>query len=107
MERGANMADLTATVNADLAAYYEKLSKKLHKWVDPLSEAQFWRNPFPYGNAIGHLVLHLTGNLNYYVGAQIAHTGYIRERDKEAGNAQCFTRQYLADNTTDWPDGSV
>ena len=83
LERGAHMADLTATVNAGLAACYEKLSNKLHEWVDPLTEAQFWRNPFPYGNSIGHLVLHLTGNLNYYIGAQIAQSGYIRDRDKE------------------------
>jgi DinB superfamily len=75
--------DLTATINGGFAAYYENLPVKLHKWVDPLTEAQFWRNPFPYGNDIGHLVLHLTGNLNYYIGAQIAQTGYVRERDKE------------------------
>ena len=82
------MPDLTATVNDSLAACYEKLSCKLHKWVDPLSETQFWRNPFPYGNDIGHLVLHLTGNLNYYIGAQIAQTGYIRDRDKEFSDQQ-------------------
>jgi hypothetical protein len=28
-------------------------------------------------------VLHITGNLNYYVGAQIAQTGYVRQRDLE------------------------
>ena len=28
-------------------------------------------------------MLHITGNLNYYVGAQIAQTGYIRQRDLE------------------------
>jgi hypothetical protein len=28
-------------------------------------------------------VLHLTGNLNYYVGAQIANTGYVRDRPRE------------------------
>jgi hypothetical protein len=28
-------------------------------------------------------VLHLTGNLSYYVGAQIANTEYVRERDRE------------------------
>jgi Protein of unknown function (DUF1572) len=77
------MSDLCSTVNTGLAAYYEEISTKLHTWVDPLSETQFWRNPFPYGNDIGHLVLHLTGNLNYYIGTQIAQTGYIRERDKE------------------------
>ena len=88
LEREAKMPDLTATVNDSLAACYEKLSCKLHKWVDPLSETQFWRNPFPYGNDIGHLVLHLTGNLNYYIGAQIAQTGYIRDRDKEFSDQQ-------------------
>ena len=77
------MPDLTATINGGFAAYYENLRVKLHKWVDPLTETQFWRNPFPYGNDIGHLVLHLTGNLNYYIGAQIAQTGYVRDRDKE------------------------
>jgi uncharacterized damage-inducible protein DinB len=48
-----------------------------------LTNAQFWTKPFPYGNSFGHLVLHLTGNLNYYIGAQIAHTGYVRDRPRE------------------------
>ena len=39
--------------------------------------------PFPFGNSIGHLVLHLTGNLNHYIGAMIAGTGYVREREQE------------------------
>lgn len=77
------MPDLCATVNSGLASYFEKVAAKLHEWVDPLSDAQFWRNPFPYGNDIGHLVLHLTGNLNYYIGAQIAGSGYVRNRDRE------------------------
>jgi len=37
----------------------------------------------PYGNSFGHLVLHLTGNLSYYIGAQIAKTGYVRDRARE------------------------
>jgi len=51
----------------------------MHKWVDPLSNEQFWRKPYPYGNSVGHLVLHMTGNLNYYIGARVAGTGYLRE----------------------------
>jgi Protein of unknown function (DUF1572) len=77
------MADLPSTVAGDLADYYEFVGKQLHKWVDPLSNAQFWHNPYPYGNSVGHLVLHLTGNLSYYIGARIAETGYIRNRDLE------------------------
>ena len=39
--------------------------------------------PYSYGNSIGHLLLHLTGNLNYYIGARVAGTGYVRDRDRE------------------------
>ncbi|MCX6050606.1 MAG: DinB family protein, partial [Chloroflexi bacterium] len=48
-----------------------------------LSEREFWTNPYPYGNSIGHLVLHITGNLNYYIGAKLASTGYVRDRERE------------------------
>jgi hypothetical protein len=48
-----------------------------------LSEDQFWAKPYRYGNSIGHLTLHLIGNLNYFIGAQIAKTDYVRDRDRE------------------------
>ncbi len=77
------MADLSNTVGTCFADRFAEIRAKLHKWVAPLSDHQFWTNPFPYGNDIGHLVLHLTGNLNYYIGARIALSGYVRERDRE------------------------
>ena len=77
------MAGLNETVANGLAAYYEYVAEHLHKWVDPLTNEQFWRKPYPYGNCVGHLVLHLTGNLSYYIGARVAETGYVRNRDKE------------------------
>jgi len=77
------MAELTETVAGGLASYYEYVAAQLHEWVDPVSNEQFWRKPYPYGNSIGHLVLHLTGNLNYYIGARVAETGYARDRDRE------------------------
>jgi hypothetical protein len=77
------MADLPKTVATDFAWYYEFIAAHVHKWVDPQTQEQFWHNPFPYGNSAGHLILHLTGNLNYYIGARVAETGYIRHRDRE------------------------
>ena len=77
------MTNLADTVASELAAYFEGVAAKVHKWVDPLSTEQFWRNPFSHGNSVGHVLLHLTGNLSYYIGAQIAGTGYIRNRDRE------------------------
>lgn len=34
-------------------------------------------------NSAGNLALHVTGGLNYLVGTNLAHTGYIRNRDLE------------------------
>jgi uncharacterized damage-inducible protein DinB len=77
------MTALTETIASGLIGEYQRRAEDLHKWVDPLSDEQFWKNPYTYGNSIGHLVLHLTGNLSYYIGARIARTGYIRNRDLE------------------------
>jgi uncharacterized damage-inducible protein DinB len=77
------MTAVNETVAVGLAAYYEHVAQHLHNWADPLSDEQFWRKPYPYGNSVGHLVLHLTGNLNYYIGARVADTGYVRDRDRE------------------------
>jgi hypothetical protein len=77
------MADLPGTVASDFASYYEYVAADVHKCADPLTQEQFWHNPFPYGNSVGHLILHMTGNLNYYIGARVAETGYVRDRDRE------------------------
>src|SRR5262249_54852161 len=82
--RGSSfMADLAQTIANDLAAYYEMVGERVHKWAGELSNEQIWRKPHSYGNSIGHLILHLTGNLNYYIGARVAETGYVRDRDRE------------------------
>jgi len=82
------MPELADGIGSELAVYYEKTAAELHKWVEPLSTEQFWRNPYGYGNSAGHLVLHLTGNLNYYIGARIAGTSYVRNRDREFAETQ-------------------
>ena len=87
------MGEINETVSTGLAAYYEYIAAQLHKWVDPLSNEQFWRKPYPYGNSAGHLVLHLTGNLNYYIGARVAETGYVRDRDREFTDKQPPTKE--------------
>jgi hypothetical protein len=74
---------LTAIVGSRLASDFDLFAQRLRALCDPLSDEEFWTRPYPYGNSIGHLVLHITGNLNYYVGTQIAGTGYVRNRDLE------------------------
>ena len=77
------MNELSNTVASGFIYSYRDYARQVHALSDRLTEEQFWTKPFPYGNSFGHLTLHLTGNLNYYIGAQIASTGYIRERERE------------------------
>jgi DinB superfamily len=77
------MPELDATLTAVLADRYFANLARVRELAAPLTEKQLWTKPFPYGNSFGHLVLHLTGNLNYYIGAQIANTGYVRDRARE------------------------
>lgn len=89
------MADLSTTISSDLASYYEFVAAQVHKWADSLTQEQFWRNPYSYGNSVGHLILHLTGNLNYYIGARVAETGYIRNRDREFTESEKLEKQQV------------
>ena len=77
------MSALHSTLPSVLTNRYAANAARVRELAAPLSNSQFWQKPFPYGNSFGHLVLHLTGNLNYYVGAQIAQTGYVRDRPRE------------------------
>ena len=78
-----NVSDLQSTVSSVLTERYTANAARVRELAVPLTDAQFWQKPFAFGNSFGHLVLHLTGNLNYYIGAQIAKTGYIRDRPRE------------------------
>ena len=92
------MPELAPLVASTLAAYYEETRDKLHEWVDPLTTEQIWRKPYPYGNSIGHLILHLTGNLNHYIGAKIAQTGYVRNRPLEFSDTSKAPKEQVLAN---------
>jgi uncharacterized damage-inducible protein DinB len=77
------MDNLHAIIANGLAERYTHLATTVRELAAALSEEQFWQKPFPFGNSFGHLVLHLTGNLNYYIGAGVTGTGYVRDRDRE------------------------
>lgn len=77
------MTDLSEIVAKDLTDYYQMVLAQTHQWVDPLTEAQLWQRPFAHGNSVGHLLLHMTGNLSYYIGARVTENGYVRDRDRE------------------------
>lgn len=72
-----------AILRAALADELDRLLGEVLGLAEPLDETAFWTRPLEPGNSIGHLVLHLTGNLRHYAGARLADSGYVRDRDRE------------------------
>jgi uncharacterized damage-inducible protein DinB len=81
-------ANVTELVKASLIRELESLRDAVRELAAPLDERQFWAKPLEPGNSFGHLALHLTGNLNWFVGAQLGGTGYVRDREREFTEAR-------------------
>jgi uncharacterized damage-inducible protein DinB len=81
-------ADMTTLAKTALIDQLEKLRDEVRDLAEPLSEEEFWTKPLDPGNSIGHLVLHLSGNLNHFVGGQLGGTGYVRDREREFTETQ-------------------
>jgi hypothetical protein len=58
----------------------EKLKQEISLYQN---EKNLWVIDKNIANSAGNLCLHLVGNLNTYIGAEIGKTGYIRNRDLE------------------------
>jgi uncharacterized damage-inducible protein DinB len=76
-------SDLAQLVGDEFSRYFGHMAQRVEQITRSVPAESLWIKPFAFGNSIGHLVLHLTGNLNHYIGALIAGTGYVREREKE------------------------
>src|SRR5947209_10367208 len=83
MDTNDGKSPLAAEVGEEFARYFEHLAGRVERAVRAVPPEKLYVKPFAYGNSIGHLVLHLTGNLSHYIGATIAGTGYVRNRPGE------------------------
>lgn len=83
------MSHLSAAAITGFSHSFREFASRVRDLSGSLSDEQFWANPYDdYGNSFGHLTLHLAGNLNYYIGAQILGTGYVRDREREFAEEQ-------------------
>ncbi len=71
---------LIETLQKLFARDLEKLKQEISLYKD---ESKIWIIDKNIANTAGNLCLHLVGNLNAYIGAEIGKTGYIRNRDLE------------------------
>jgi hypothetical protein len=71
-------------LNSILATLYERDLRKLIEEVNLFkNEEDLWRIQGSVKNSAGNLVLHISGGLNHFVGATLAQTRYVRDRDRE------------------------
>ena len=84
--------DLATLVKQSVVRELESLRDAVRDLAGPLDERQFWTKPLQPGNSFGHLVLHLTGNLSWFVGAQLGGGDYVRDREREFSEANPPTK---------------
>lgn len=67
-----------------LSGFYER---DLHKLIEEVRlfkhEENIWKTTGTVKNSCGNLVLHILGGTSYLIGATLAGTEYIRDRDAE------------------------
>ena len=66
---------MRTTVAEEFVRYLDPLAGRVERAARSVPQDKLYFKPFRFGNSIGHLILHLTGNLNHYIGAGIACIG--------------------------------
>jgi uncharacterized damage-inducible protein DinB len=67
-----------------LQTLYRRDLEKLRQEIEAYkSEERIWSIDKDATNSAGNLALHLIGNLNHFIGAEIGKSGYVRQRDLE------------------------
>lgn len=69
---------------------------KLQAELNNTPEALLWQTAPGITNSCGTFFLHLFGNMNHFIGAQLGNTGYVRQREKEFSETGLSTAQLQA-----------
>jgi hypothetical protein len=70
----------TNWISVMMARDLRALRRELEAYAD---ERDIWRIQPGISNSAGNLTLHLTGNLQYFIGTVLGSSGYVRDRDAE------------------------
>ncbi|MFZ5553218.1 MAG: DinB family protein [Bacteroidota bacterium] len=79
--------------------FTEIFHRDIQKWKEEIlafkNEEDLWKVKGGFINSAGNLTLHIIGNLNHFIGAQLGNTGYIREREKEFSDKNVLRDEML------------
>lgn len=62
---------------------YQNYFDQLVKEIESTPEENIWKISGDVKNSIGHLCMHLCGNLRHFIGGQLGGSGYVRQREME------------------------
>lgn len=71
----------------------ERLKQEIDSYQE---ETKIWCVEEGIANSAGNLCLHLVGNLNTYIGAELGKTGYVRQRELEFSQKGISKAELLA-----------
>ncbi|MFY0255631.1 DinB family protein [Chitinophaga sp. 30R24] len=75
---------------------YERDLSKLEEEIAAYGTNEgLWAKPQGINNSGGNLCLHLCGNLQYFVGAVLGNTGYVRQREREFSDSGLAKEELL------------
>ena len=74
---------MNASFLPELITIFQVQLRQLEKEISLFDEGLLWSIKPGVSNSGGNLALHLVGNLNFYIGANLGETGYVRNRDNE------------------------
>src|SRR5215469_6095959 len=81
-----------------LAEFYERDIRKMIEEVNSFkNEKDLWRTQGSVKNSPGNLVLHIIGGLNYFFGATLLHTNYVRHRELEFTTKNVARKELVAE----------
>ena len=80
------------TIKEILLREITKLEEEIKSFPD---EKLIWQTFGEIKNSGGNLCLHLCGNLQHFIGAELGKTGYIRNRDAEFSTASLSKEKLL------------
>lgn len=76
---------------------YEESVWRIGKVLGGLEEKDVWYRPNDQSNSIGHLILHLEGNVTQWIGSGIGGNEDLRERELEFTTKDLPTKENLLD----------
>lgn len=89
------MTNFTEELKSHAIAHLRDNPERIGKCLAMLSDEQVWQRPNEASNSIGHLILHLCGNIRQYIHSSLGLQTDDRQRDAEFAHSGGLSKSQL------------